>query len=86
MSMLPPEGPEMTEPFGSQEFFITHVGKAELIDGPCIRLYCCASRDGALEVKCTIVIPLNRIAAIGRQLLSAAAELHNKTQWVSDGW
>lgn len=85
MSMMPPDAPEMTELFGSQEYFITHVGKAELVDGPCVRLYCCSARDGTIEVKSTLVIPLTRIAAIGRQLLTAAAELHNKTQWVSNG-
>lgn len=84
-STHPPIPPEMIEPFGSQEFFITHIGKAELVDGPCVRLYCCAMRDGTIEVKCTVVIPLNRIAAIGRQCLTAAAELHNRTQWVFDG-
>lgn len=86
MSMIPPDRPEMTEPFDSQEFFITHIGKAELVDGPCVRIYCCATRDESIEVKCTVVIPLKRIAPIGRQLLNAASELHNTTQWVSDGW
>jgi hypothetical protein len=84
MTFEPPKQPEMIERYGSPEFFITHIAKAELIDGPCVRLYCCATKDNAIELQYTVVIPLSRIAAIGRQCLSAAAELHNKSQWVAD--
>lgn len=84
-TVTPPPQIKMTEPFDVPEIFITHVGKAELVAGPCVRLYCCATREGAIEVKCTVVIPLKRIAAIGRQCLSAAAELYNETQWTFDG-
>lgn len=79
-----PPGIEMVEPYAAPEHFITHIGKAELVDGNA-RIYWCSVKDEALEVKCIFVIPLTRIPAIGRQCLSAAAELHNAAQWVSDG-
>ncbi len=78
-----PNQPEMVENYVQAEYFVTHIGKAELIDGSA-RVYWCTPRDGALEVKCVLIIPLTRIAAIGRQCMTAAAELHNKSQWVAD--
>lgn len=78
-----PPGPEMTEPFVTPEFFITQICKAELVDGPCVRVYCCAQRDTTLEIRCTLLIPLTRVAAIARQCVSAAHELHFAAQWTA---
>lgn len=73
---------EIIENYAAPEIFATDVARAELVDG-CVRLTFCSPREGSLETKCFLIIPLNRTAAIGRQCLTAAAELHNASQWIA---
>lgn len=77
-----PPGHEMIEPIVPPEFFITQICKAELVEGM-VRVYFCAHRDGALEIRCTMLIPLSRIAGIGRQSVGAAHALHFMTEWTA---
>jgi hypothetical protein len=62
------------------EFYITTIGRIESAGGDNLRLFCCVQRGNALEPICTLVIPMDLLAANSRQCLHAVADHHNQLQ------
>lgn len=74
----PPPDEEIYEPFAVQEFFVSHVGKTEIVEGTdCMRFYLGTMRNGHFHLEFTTVVPIARVATLARQSTEAAAEHHN---------
>lgn len=61
------------------EFYVTTI-RTEPAGGDNLRIFCCVQRGSALEPVCSLIVPIDMLAANSRQCLQAAADHHNQLQ------
>jgi hypothetical protein len=68
---------ELIETGMEPEYFVSAMPRAEIASVGNVRLYLAAEKHGILRLEYTAVVPIELLAAMGRQLLDIAARGHN---------
>lgn len=69
--------PELYQTGVEPEYFVTEIAKFETACGGAMRLYCASAREGSTRLEYTVVIPMEVLARMARQLVEAVAEARN---------
>lgn len=64
------------------DYFVTHISKFEIVEGSLIRIYCYKQLGHVFELQYTVMIPISRLAEMGRLCLQMASSNYNEV--VSD--
>lgn len=71
------ENMEWVEPFQVPEFFITHVGKPERIDGTDMMILACGMQRGRIiEMKYRVILPIAHAPMVARMTTDGATNLN----------
>jgi hypothetical protein len=75
----PPTGAEIDEPFACPEFFVSHIGKTEIVEGTnCMRFYMGTMRNHHFHLEFTVVAPIDIVPSLSKQATQAAVDHHNE--------
>lgn len=74
----------LIETGAENEYFITHIAKAEPAANGCLRLYVAQERNGELKLEFTVVGTVQSFAMMARDVLRMASDQHNLALW--DSW
>lgn len=57
------------------EYFVTHIARTEVVDEILVRLYCCKQMGNRLQLEYTVLLPIKRMAEIGRQCFQSVIDV-----------
>jgi hypothetical protein len=65
--------PDLYQTGTEPEFWVTEIAKVEPACAGAMRLYCASSREGSIRLEYTVVIPMEGLSHMARQLLHATS-------------